>query len=384
MRTRIKICGITRLDDALLAAGLGVDALGFVFWPRSPRFLPPRRAAAIAAALPPFVTTVGVFVNQPLDEIRAIAAEVGLSAVQLHGDEPASMWTRVPGRCIKAVGAGAGFDAEAIAAWPPMVWPLLDAHDPVRRGGTGRTIDWDAAARAARTRRIILAGGLDADERPRRDRAVPARSRSTCRRASSARRASRTPPAFARSSKASPRPTPHRCHERQHALHRPRLRPARPGRARLLRPVRRPLRPETLVAPVEELRDAYFAPRQDAAFLRGPDASAAHYAGRPTPLYEARRLSADAGGARIFLKREDLTHTGAHKINNALGQALLAARMGKRASSPRPAPASTAWRRRRPARCSASSATSTWAPRTWSGRRSTSSACGCSARPSPG
>ena len=162
MRTRIKVCGITRLDDALYAAGLGVDALGFVFWPRSPRFLLPRRAAAIAAALPPFVTTVGVFVNQPLDEIRAIAAEVGLSAIQLHGDEPASMWTSVPGRCIRAVGAGAGFDAEAIAAWPPTVWPLLDAHDPDRRGGTGRTIDWDAAARAARTRRIILAGGLDA------------------------------------------------------------------------------------------------------------------------------------------------------------------------------------------------------------------------------
>ena len=162
MRTRIKVCGVTRLDDALCAAGLGVDALGFVFWPNSPRFLSPRQAAAIAAALPPFVATVGVFVNQPLDEIRAIAAEVGLTAVQLHGDEPAAMWTSVPGRCIRAVGVGAGFDGEALKAWPPAVWPLLDAHDPARRGGTGRAIDWDLAAGAARTRRIVLAGGLDA------------------------------------------------------------------------------------------------------------------------------------------------------------------------------------------------------------------------------
>ena len=87
--------------------------------------------------------------------------------------------------------------------------------------------------------------------------------------------------------------------------------------------------PETLMAPLDELRDAYFALRQDAAFREELARLLVTYAGRPTPLYEARRLSAEAGGARIFLKREDLTHTGAHKINNALGQALLAARMGK-------------------------------------------------------
>src|SRR5213594_1524203 len=88
--------------------------------------------------------------------------------------------------------------------------------------------------------------------------------------------------------------------------------------------------PETLVQPVEALERAYFSAREDEAFIAELDRLLKHYAGRPTPVYEARRLAAASGGARIFLKREDLTHTGAHKINNALGQALLAVRMGKR------------------------------------------------------
>jgi phosphoribosylanthranilate isomerase len=162
MRTRIKVCGITRLDDARRAADLGVDALGFVFWRGSPRCVPPIEAASIAAALPPFVARVGVFVDQPLEEMRSIAALVGLDAIQLHGDEPPALWAGVPGRCIKAVGVDVGFDAEAVAAWPAAVLPLLDARDPDRRGGTGRTIDWSRAALLSRARRVILAGGLDA------------------------------------------------------------------------------------------------------------------------------------------------------------------------------------------------------------------------------
>jgi tryptophan synthase beta chain len=88
--------------------------------------------------------------------------------------------------------------------------------------------------------------------------------------------------------------------------------------------------PETLVAPVEELERAYFSVRRDPSFIAEFESLLRHYVGRPTPLYEARRLAEHAGGARLLLKREDLTHTGAHKINNALGQALLAHRMGKR------------------------------------------------------
>jgi phosphoribosylanthranilate isomerase len=162
MRTRIKVCGVTRPEDARLVVALGIDALGFVFWPRSPRYVTAAQAAAIASALPPMVCTVGVFVDQPVEEVRRIAAEVGLSAVQLHGDEPLPSWSLVPGVCLKAVGGGAGADPASIAAWPPHVYPLVDAVDPVRRGGTGLPADWAAAAALARVRPAVLAGGLDA------------------------------------------------------------------------------------------------------------------------------------------------------------------------------------------------------------------------------
>jgi phosphoribosylanthranilate isomerase len=158
--TRIKICGFTREADARAAGDLGVDAIGLVFWPSSPRCLPLADAGRIVAALPPFVTAVGVFVNQPLDEIEHTIKAVGLGAVQLHGDEPEDVWTRPSVPVLKAVGVDAAFDARRLAAWPSRVVPLLDAAAPDRRGGTGRRIDWAVAAAAAAVRPIVLAGGL--------------------------------------------------------------------------------------------------------------------------------------------------------------------------------------------------------------------------------
>jgi phosphoribosylanthranilate isomerase len=160
MRTRVKICGITRLDDARAAVDAGADALGFVFWPDSPRCVSMAAATAIVRMLPPTMTPVGVFVNQPLDEIARVAATVGLQAVQLHGDEPAEQCASLPYPCLKAVAVSADTDAARVAAWPAFVLPLLDVHDPVRRGGTGRTVDWTVAARLARLRPVMLAGGL--------------------------------------------------------------------------------------------------------------------------------------------------------------------------------------------------------------------------------
>jgi phosphoribosylanthranilate isomerase len=164
MRPRVKICGIRRLEDALLACELGADAIGFVFWPDSPRFIDPHRARAIVSRLPPFVTPVGVFVNQDADHVSAVAGVAKLGAVQLHGDESLTAYERSPLRVIKALSVTDAFDPEpSLAAIPLRVTVLLDAHDPVRRGGTGRPIDWRVAAAAARIRPIALSGGLNAE-----------------------------------------------------------------------------------------------------------------------------------------------------------------------------------------------------------------------------
>ncbi len=153
----VKICGITRLEDAEAAVKYGASALGFVFWPSSPRAIDPYRALAIARALPAFVTTVGVFVNQPVEYVNAVAGLVGLGAVQLHGDETPPFAGAVKRPVIKAVSA---VSDEAMTRWGPAVVLLVDAHDPVRRGGTGVPADWDAASALARRRPIVLAGGL--------------------------------------------------------------------------------------------------------------------------------------------------------------------------------------------------------------------------------
>ncbi len=156
----VKICGITRVEDAVAAVGCGAGALGFVFWPKSPRFVDPYRARAIAASLPPFVATVGVFVNQPADYVNGVASLVGLSAVQLHGDETAAFAAGIRRPVLKAIALGNGTNPAAADEWPARFTLLLDVHDPEQRGGTGRTIDWTRAAGVAAARRVMLAGGL--------------------------------------------------------------------------------------------------------------------------------------------------------------------------------------------------------------------------------
>jgi phosphoribosylanthranilate isomerase len=153
----VKICGITRLEDACAAADAGAGAVGFIFWPGSPRFIDPFRARRIAAALPPFVATVGVFVDQDRDYVSGVASLVRLSAVQLHGGETPDYAAALARPVIKAVTHG----NSSLNSWPANVTVLLDAHDPVKKGGTGTTIDWEGAAAASAQRRIILAGGLN-------------------------------------------------------------------------------------------------------------------------------------------------------------------------------------------------------------------------------
>jgi phosphoribosylanthranilate isomerase len=162
----VKICGITRLEDAEAAVAAGASAIGFIFWPKSPRFIDPHRARRIAAALPPFVTPVGVFVNQSIDYVNGVASLVRLGAVQLHGDETPEFAAKVTSPVIKAIAcrpdpSASGVDAARL--WPAPMRLLLDVHDPIARGGTGRTIDWAKAATLAAERDVILAGGLNPD-----------------------------------------------------------------------------------------------------------------------------------------------------------------------------------------------------------------------------
>lgn len=154
----LKLCGVTRLDDALRAVEAGATAVGFVLWPNSPRYIQPDRAAEIVAGLPEGVERVGVFVNEPVDSIRRIAVFAGLSMVQLHGEEPATYAAALEWPVLRSVTLDSA--AAVGTRWPAPVTLLLDASDPVRRGGTGTLVDWDRAAGIARSRPLVLAGGL--------------------------------------------------------------------------------------------------------------------------------------------------------------------------------------------------------------------------------
>jgi phosphoribosylanthranilate isomerase len=157
-QTRIKVCGITRAEDALAAAGLGVHALGFVFWPSSPRAVSVDQARAIIAALPPFVMSVGVFVD-PSAHLVASCHEAGIHVAQIVGAVPALPRGMMLLPVVSLAADGSGI-APAVPGHSPV---LIDAHDPVRRGGTGQTIDWGAVAPIARKRPVVLAGGLRAE-----------------------------------------------------------------------------------------------------------------------------------------------------------------------------------------------------------------------------
>lgn len=159
--TLVKICGVTRLEDAQLAVELGASALGFVFWPSSPRYIPPSRAADIIAALPPRIASVGVFVDQTRNFVWNAAEQAGLTALQLHGSESPSFAAALPRPVIKAVPVGEDFSLDAVMEISRRITVLLDAHDPIRRGGTGVTIDWSVAASVAWRRPIFLSGGLN-------------------------------------------------------------------------------------------------------------------------------------------------------------------------------------------------------------------------------
>ncbi|MFI4981635.1 MAG: phosphoribosylanthranilate isomerase, partial [Nevskiales bacterium] len=160
-RTRIKICGITRAEDLRAAAELGADALGLVFYPPSPRYLNDQRAAELARDMPPFVTLVGLFVNEDAATVRRVLDNVPLQLLQFHGEEDAAYCRQFGLPYIKAARVRPGLDLlEYAAAFPDARGLLLDAY-VAGYGGEGKSFDWDLIPRDLPLP-LILSGGLDA------------------------------------------------------------------------------------------------------------------------------------------------------------------------------------------------------------------------------
>ncbi len=161
IRTRIKICGITRLEDALAASAMGVDAVGFVFYDKSPRYIEPMKAAAIIRQLPPFVSAVGLFVNPEQSFIDEVLSLCPLGVIQLHGDESPDFCQAQPRRVLKAIAVHTASDLDKAKQYACPI--LLDAKAPHGvYGGTGKSFDWSLLDGFEHAYPLSLAGGLDA------------------------------------------------------------------------------------------------------------------------------------------------------------------------------------------------------------------------------
>lgn len=161
---KIKICGITNVEDAAVTVKAGADALGFVMYRKSPRFVEPAVARAIVAGLPPFVLPVGVFVNEEAEKVRALMDECGFALAQLHGDESALYCQNLGRPALKAFRLKDRGTFLALAEFQGCANVrgfLIDAFSDQAYGGTGQTVDWILAQEAARSTPIILAGGLN-------------------------------------------------------------------------------------------------------------------------------------------------------------------------------------------------------------------------------
>ncbi len=158
---RVKICGITNDSDALLCQQNGADAIGFIFYKKSPRYITPQQAAEITARLSPFMTRVGVFVDEPLEQLLETVARAGLHAVQLHGQESPEYVQHIPLPVIKSFRVTTGFDFSQLDQYPGCHF-LLDSYSNKVYGGSGLRFDWNLIPAELRSR-IILAGGINAE-----------------------------------------------------------------------------------------------------------------------------------------------------------------------------------------------------------------------------
>jgi phosphoribosylanthranilate isomerase len=161
--TEIKICGITSLEDARTVAESGADALGFIFYAKSPRYISPERVKDISQLIPRDIVRVGVFVNHPLREVQEIVRFCGLDMIQLHGNEPPEYCRHFPSSVIiKALSPRTEQDLQTLDAYPAGAL-LIDTYDPGRYGGTGKLSNWMLAALIKKRRPLVLSGGLGTD-----------------------------------------------------------------------------------------------------------------------------------------------------------------------------------------------------------------------------
>ena len=159
-RIKVKICGTTSLKDAFLAVESGADAIGFIFYKMSPRNISQKAAKEIILQLPPFIETVGVFVNETSDKINRIAEQCKLNSIQLHGEESPALCRRVKRKVIKAFRVKNADSLKSIASYDVSGF-LLDSYNDGSKGGTGQVFDWNLALRVKKQGPVILAGGLN-------------------------------------------------------------------------------------------------------------------------------------------------------------------------------------------------------------------------------
>ena len=318
--TRVKMCGLTRPEDVTAANAARPDYIGFVFWPASKRFVTPERATLLRAGLDAGISVVGVFVDAPVEDVAALMNDGVIDIAQLHGHEDDAYIAELRARL--AAPAGARIIKAFIVKGPADVRAarasaadtvLLDAGR-----GDGLPFDWTLLADVGRP--YFLAGGLDPGNV---GAAIAATGAAAVDTSSGIEVDGRKDPAKMRAFAQAVRNGEATCRAIAHEggnMTNKRGRFGVHGGQYM---------PETLMNAVIELEEAYERLRCDAGFKRELSQLFNEYAGRPSRLYLAERMTADLGGAKVYLKREDLNHTGAHKINNVLGQALLAKKMGK-------------------------------------------------------
>lgn len=310
--TKVKICGLQEPEHVRAAST--ADAAGFVFAPSSRR-ISVEKAARLAAELPESVEKIGVFVNAELNEILEAVRTVPLTMVQLHGDETDDLIRSIP---VKVIQAFSVHNQEDVKKLQQSIadYVLVDAPGTEFRGGSGKTFDWNLLDGASiEPSRLIVAGGLDSDNvRLAISHNSPFMVDVSSGVETEGKKDSEKIKRFIKTVKG----------DLMQETKGTKIETGFFGR------FGGQFVPETLMKAVKELEAAYAKAKDDPEFQASYHGYLKEYVGRQQPLTFAARLTEAWGGPKVYLKREDLNHTGAHKINNAIGQALLAIRMGKR------------------------------------------------------